>query len=163
MSIGAKLISEERLRQKEAKGPPPEHDDAQRNGELISASACYLSAAQTALIRDDATYYHVQPPFNQGPAHWPWDWNWWEPSDYSTKNLVKAGALIAAEIDRLIRDNALKEEPELACMDCATERGARIPPDHRPSFYEGICGLCGETKEVTQTRDFGITRNLLRG
>lgn len=32
---------------------------------------------------------------------WPWDAKWWKPSDDPIKNLVKSGALIAAEIDRL--------------------------------------------------------------
>jgi hypothetical protein len=38
---------------------------------------------------------------------WPWDAEWWKPSPDSVRNLVKAGALIAAEIDRLQR----KETP----------------------------------------------------
>ena len=36
--------------------------------------------------------------------YWPWDMKWWKPSDEDPiRNLVKAGALIAAEIDRLQR------------------------------------------------------------
>jgi hypothetical protein len=34
---------------------------------------------------------------------WPWDPSWWKPSPDPIRNLVKAGALIAAEIDRLQR------------------------------------------------------------
>lgn len=34
---------------------------------------------------------------------WPWDEEWWKPSEDPVRNLVKAGALIAAEIDRLQR------------------------------------------------------------
>jgi hypothetical protein len=34
---------------------------------------------------------------------WPWDQDWWKPSPDPIRNLVKAGALIAAEIDRLQR------------------------------------------------------------
>jgi hypothetical protein len=34
---------------------------------------------------------------------WPWDEKWWKPSTNPIRNLVKAGALIAAEIDRLQR------------------------------------------------------------
>lgn len=36
-------------------------------------------------------------------AAWPWDENWWKPSLDPIRNLVKAGALLAAEIDRLQR------------------------------------------------------------
>lgn len=37
------------------------------------------------------------------PTWWPWDESWWRPSDDPIRNLEKAGALIAAEIDRLQR------------------------------------------------------------
>jgi hypothetical protein len=37
------------------------------------------------------------------PSSWPWDYDWWKPSDDPIRNLTKAGALIAAEIDRLNR------------------------------------------------------------
>lgn len=36
-------------------------------------------------------------------SDWPWHSSWWKPSDDPIRNLVKAGALIAAEIDRLQR------------------------------------------------------------
>lgn len=40
---------------------------------------------------------------------WPWDKSWWKPTpDDRIRELIKAGALIAAEIDRLQRLN--KEE-----------------------------------------------------
>ena len=39
---------------------------------------------------------------------WPWAKKWWKPSDDPVRNLVKAGALIAAEIDRL---ESLKAKP----------------------------------------------------
>lgn len=35
---------------------------------------------------------------------WPWATDWWKPSDDPITNLVRAGALIAAEIDRLLRE-----------------------------------------------------------
>jgi len=37
------------------------------------------------------------------PAAWPWEWDQWKPSLDPIRNLEKAGALIAAEIDRLRR------------------------------------------------------------
>jgi hypothetical protein len=37
------------------------------------------------------------------PDDWPWDWRFWKPSVDPIRDLVKAGALIAAEIDRLQR------------------------------------------------------------
>ena len=43
------------------------------------------------------------------PRDWPWEPEAWKPT-YPVRDLVKAGALIAAEIDRLERANALSEE-----------------------------------------------------
>ncbi len=47
------------------------------------------------------------------------------------------------------------------CLDCAKERGARVPKGHLATSYVGECMLCGENCTVTETRDFGITRRLL--
>ena len=81
---GAELIAAERLRHTEVEGWTPEHDDEHTDGELASAAAAYI--------------------FPDGHDHfWPWDESWWKPSDDPIRNLAKAGALIAAEIDRLQR------------------------------------------------------------
>jgi hypothetical protein len=53
-------------------------------------------------------------------------------------------------------------EPHLVCFDCTRERGASTPEGHCYSVYQGICEICNQTKEVTESRDFGITRSLLR-
>jgi len=55
-----------------------------------------------------------------------------------------------------------KIEPAWICLDCAKERGARVPEGHIPTFHEDTCGICKEEKQVTAPRDFGITRNLLK-
>lgn len=55
----------------------------------------------------------------------------------------------------------MKLEPDWVCFDCAKTRGARVPQGHCYTVHIGICGLCGQTKEVTEPRDFGITRSLL--
>jgi hypothetical protein len=90
MKTGAELISEERNRQIGKEGWSAEHDDMHCEGELALAAACY------ACVSTDVSAL-------QWPAIWPWEWEWWKPSSDSIRNLVKAGALIAAEIDRLNR------------------------------------------------------------
>jgi len=47
------------------------------------------------------------------------------------------------------------------CLECATERGARIPKGHQPTWHHGDCDICEESKAVTESRDFGITRKLI--
>lgn len=53
-------------------------------------------------------------------------------------------------------------EPQWVCLKCADERGARIPEGHCYSMHTDICGICRQTKSVTEPRDFGMTRSLLR-
>lgn len=90
---GVGLIAAERKRQVEAEGWTPEHDDGHHGGDLAFAAAHYALT----------------------PSHRYWvDWPWPEPpkahdAAYGPdriRDLVKAGALIAAEIDRLIRKEA---------------------------------------------------------
>ena len=88
---GAELIAAERQRQINAEGWTAEHDDGHGDHELVWAAICY---AKKACI---ASYL----PLND----WPWDDEDWNPAFLPYRNLVKAGALIAAEIDRLQRAN----------------------------------------------------------
>ena len=86
-SPGVDLIAAERRRQVEVEGWTPEHDADHCDGELVQAAVAYAAAT------DD----------HQGDTagdFWPWDLASWKPSDDKVRNLVKAGALIAAEIDR---------------------------------------------------------------
>jgi len=90
MNTGAKLIAKERTRQIRKEGWRAEHDDTHCKGELARAARCYLAPK----LKEDS----------ETPREWPWDIEWWKPSDDKIKNLVRAGALIAAEIDRLKRN-----------------------------------------------------------
>jgi hypothetical protein len=76
-------IAAERSRQVEVEGWTLEHDDAHDSGELADAAACYALGRKM-------------------PSIWPWAEEWWKPSD-RRRNLIKAGALIVAEIERLDR------------------------------------------------------------
>jgi hypothetical protein len=83
-SIGLELITNERLRQIIVEGFTADHDTTHIDKELAAAAACYVA-------------HYV----GAGKNAWPWDLCWWKPSEDPIRNLVKAGALIAAEIDRL--------------------------------------------------------------
>lgn len=91
-SVGANKIAEERGRQVVAEGWTVEHDDDHCAGELSAAADCYLLAAKR---RFEGLKVSTTPP-----TSWPWSIEWWKPSPDPVRNLVKAGALIAAEIDR---------------------------------------------------------------
>lgn len=92
MKTAIELIAEERQRQIEVEGWTPEHDDAHKEQEIAGAAACY---AMPPGRREMALSY---------PVDWPWDAKWWKPTPNDRiRELVKAGALIVAEIERLQR------------------------------------------------------------
>lgn len=87
----------ERRRQIEAEGWTPEHDDQHDQGELAQAGAVYAANAVWAdQGAKEARQFFV-------PNGWPWAREWWKPSNSRRRMLVKAGALILAEIERLDR------------------------------------------------------------
>jgi len=90
MKSGIELITEERQRQIDVEGWTPEHDAEHSNNELSKAAIVYASDSQA---RENSNIIDWL---------WPWERAWWKPTpDNRVKELVKAGALIAAEIDRL--------------------------------------------------------------
>lgn len=91
-SQAAQDVLAERRRQIEAEGWTPEHDDQHETGELARAAACYALVAGGMNPRADTLF-----------VAWPWHPAWWKPTDEPRRNLVKAGALILAEIERLDR------------------------------------------------------------
>jgi hypothetical protein len=92
-------ITAERRRQVEAEGWTPEHDDEHGDGSLAAAAATYAFSAATA------ERYLAADPI----GFWPWAPEWWKPST-PRRDLVKAGALIVAEIERI--DRAALAQPE---------------------------------------------------
>lgn len=99
MKTGVELIAEERQRQIDKYGYTAEHDVMEYTEEgsvceqLAEAAACY---ATPAYQRD------VNNNFVGCPIKWPWMEQFWKPTpENRIRELVKAGALLAAEIDRL--------------------------------------------------------------
>lgn len=96
---GLGLIRAERQRQLTEERWTAEHDDGHTESEMVVASNQYSSLAAVQ-IRGRG---EVKAPPCFIPKNWPWEPEWWKPSDDPKRNLVKAGALIAAELDRLNR------------------------------------------------------------
>ena len=95
MKTGIEIIAEERVRQIEVEGWSIELDIEEHDcGELADAAACYALRG----------YWHKKL-VNTIALIWPWDDAWWKPTPNDRiKELAKAGALIAAEIDRIQRN-----------------------------------------------------------
>lgn len=85
-----KDVIAERHRQVSVEGWTLEHDDGQKGAGMTSAAGCYL------LFSDD------YPNAGHPPPMWPWAPKWWKPKDYR-RDLVRAGALVLAEIERIDR------------------------------------------------------------
>jgi hypothetical protein len=95
---GIERIAAERKRHEE-KGYTAEFDDQWEFGQLAEAAATYASRP----YRDGAIV-------NWRRLHWPWDFWTFNPEEDRIRELVKAGSLIAAEIDRLLRIDKTTEE-----------------------------------------------------
>lgn len=80
-------VSAERRRQVEGEGWTAAHDDQHTHGDLAQAAACYAIYASGRSVPPDL---------------WPWAMEWWKPKD-RRRDLVRAAALVIAEIDRLDR------------------------------------------------------------
>lgn len=98
MKTGIELIAEERQRQIEVEGWTPEHDKQHFDGQLANAAAVYaidpMGGDASSIIK----------------TLWPWEMDWLKISCNENtsdnpqgriRDLQKAGALIAAEIDRI--------------------------------------------------------------
>lgn len=114
---GAQRIATERRRQMQAEGWDEAHDDKHWHGELAAVAVCYAAPVPVFLRREFEDAVTFADPWPPG-----WDECWDKrPRDKDgrlrtpsleerIRMMEKAGALIAAEIDRLLRAAARGEE-----------------------------------------------------
>jgi len=99
---GLDMIRDERLRQIHIEGYTAAHDNTHVMGELCFAAACYASPAPIYInlpngALEDRRF--IDP--------WPWKGSYDKRNNHGRlRQLAIAGALIAAEIDRLVRGGA---------------------------------------------------------
>lgn len=102
LTDAARDLLAERERQKSVEGWTEAHDDEHKDGELARAAACYAMVPPSVVVREQGEglkRLNFDPP-----SGWPWDEDFWHPSPNNRRReLVKAGALILAEIERLDR------------------------------------------------------------
>jgi hypothetical protein len=93
-------VASERMRQTVVEGHSLEHDDGHDGGELAHAAACYAVNAGSVLLGTEVEPFAI----DEEPilTWWPWEDVWWKPKD-PRRDLVRAAALIVAEIERLDR------------------------------------------------------------
>lgn len=115
----------ERRRQVEAEGRTPELDDKYPGGQLACAAIAYLMVG-------------VNP--NGAVQWWPWDVKTFKPSPDTRRNLIKAGALLLADIEWLDRLRAKLAEPAkqepLAGQVCSKVSAVAADADDLTQFLE---------------------------
>lgn len=96
-------VLRERAEQVTREGFDVAHDDAHRPGELVGAATAYALAAN-----DELSNRGLGGFFRQPSRVWPWDLKWFKPKNARTA-MVKAAALLIAEIERMDRAAQTKE------------------------------------------------------
>lgn len=84
--IALQLVIQERRRQIAVEGFDAEHDDCHTNKELARAAVCYA----------------VPTGFYPGGGIWPFEESWFKPTG-DKKDIVRAIALLLAELERILR------------------------------------------------------------
>jgi hypothetical protein len=93
----------ERKRQVCAEGWTAKHDDEHWHGEMALAAACYACNAATWAQRGAGTLPEADYVRLSSPGfRWPWAQKWWKPKS-QRRDLIRAAALLIAEIERLDR------------------------------------------------------------
>jgi hypothetical protein len=121
LNRAARDVLAERQRQTTGEGYSLSRDDSYAHGELAEAGATYASLAGK--------------PGSMSSA-WPWGQETFKPSNDRRRDMVKAGALILAEIERLDRIPLIKSWPVKR-----DENGMFQHPD-MPDFDEGDGDNC---------------------
>jgi len=119
MKTGIELITEERQRQVNKEGYSSKHDDKYTDGELAEAASVYAAFATSIIFHIDNIYSNSEDVLKAAKEventdatilvpkyhRWPFRKDMYKPiPNDRIRELTKAGALIAAEIDRLIRE-----------------------------------------------------------
>lgn len=126
MSPAMLAVIAERRRQIDQEGWTIEHDDTHPLGELAHAGAAYAIGSNHGPL--------------DPPSIWPWSIEWWKPQNYR-RDLVRAGALILAEIERFdrLRKRRASRPVDLAAMRRSAEiargfssSGGRVIATHDP-------------------------------
>lgn len=111
LTQAAQDVLAERARQVSAEGWTPDHDDEHREGAMASAAAVYCLCQEGPRKPGEPSELHSSRrwEFNILRAIWPSGWHF-NPKD-RRQNLVRAAALLLAEIERLDRASGVGVAP----------------------------------------------------
>lgn len=138
--MGVLALVHERFRQNTEKGYTLAHDDLHTQAELLRAAQCYMFLAKCQIAGDirDIT---------ECPPGWPFEKESWRASDDPQRNLAKAGALIAAEWDRLERLGSRAGKSAVPPLADLNESIPIDPEAHETQITETPSAEAGDTSE----------------
>lgn len=102
MKTGVELISEERQRQINVEGYTEQHDSNHKTSEFVYAAIAYVESAKVGVNCSEignTDEHEIMRRKKEMRRYYPFGWSFKPSTDI--RDLVKAGALIAAAIDRL--------------------------------------------------------------
>lgn len=141
-------VAAERQRQIDVEGWTPKHDDGHNGGALAKAAACYATGfRETFFIVPDGR--SIDDNVGRRVAAWPWHRDWWKPGNDRRRQLVIAGALIVAEIERLDRAS-VGRNPE------GQDRGTGLGRNDE----HAVGATSGETPNPSSTPETGLIEAL---
>jgi hypothetical protein len=127
MSSGADQIRAERGRQIVSEGYSVEYDLTAGGAEPLALAAYgYVAHAAGTILAGFTPEQSLEAGEFAGPTPdaWPWSAEAWKPTGDPKRDLVKAGALIAAAIDQLDLAERAKTTPDTRGFDF---RGVKTP------------------------------------
>ena len=128
-------IADERRRQIEVEGYSANHD-AGHPGEMALAAACYAAMAANV---------NLAVPYDESESLWPWDRGSWKPKS-TRRDLIRAAALVVAEIERLDRISSKPERTEQMNMSVKIETVPTVPgTPYVGGYYAGQIVIDGKT------------------
>ena len=140
----------ERARQVELEKWNAAHDDNHEPGELARAAACYAATAFGPVSENQLPTVDGDGEPGSEPVLWPWDSDWWKPGR-ARRDLVKAGALILAELERLDREEAAKPAARSTVTQAADDAALlvaarRVEQALGSGYLVDLAGRLGEQK-----------------
>ena len=144
---GIELIAQERARQISKEGWTTKHDEQHVKHELVQAAVYYCAYDEIADLCCDLEQCRTLVEQNLFPASWADAWKKRQGFPVPTdRDLVKAGALIAAELDRRAAERAKNGTGQVVilCPSCRSGAVASLHSRRREGVIEKrSCLNCG--------------------
>lgn len=105
ISAGVERIAAERQRQITEEGHRPELDRLGGAVQLEAAGTSYAEFAYVTMLHNMTIEEALAGNRRSGPPpSWPWNVRYWKPTGDPVRDVIKAGALLAAALDVMIAE-----------------------------------------------------------